>query len=127
MTLPAVEAEVAIFEIEIQFDRAGDLEASQQSVDELEIPKSFLNTLEGGVVPAIRRVNAREHNRQSVVLKKFYNGALPTASTPWPGCNLTAQLATDVVPLASSTFLNIAFPPGVAIGSQGICNALPIP
>lgn len=73
-------------------------------------------------VPGIRWVPAGENVRQGNVLNQFYSANLAGGSLLFKGCDITPQIASDIVPIPTSTFLNVAVPVGEGIYSRGICN-----
>ncbi len=73
-------------------------------------------------VPGIRWVPRPENQRQGNVLSQFYSANAAGPSLPFKGCNIAAQSPTDVAPIPTSAFLNLAVPVGEGFSSRGICN-----
>jgi hypothetical protein len=83
----------------------------------LQAHNGTLNVMEA----SIRWAPYEENRLEGRALGKFYGTGAP-GKFPWPGCDVTAQAPTDVLPILSSTFLVVPLPFSATIKTRGVCN-----
>jgi len=75
------------------------------------------------ITPSIRYTPATQNRLQGTRLRQFYSNNLPGAASTFHGCNVAAEAPATLLPLPTSTFLNV--PVGEHAGripTIGICN-----